>query len=48
MQNTYGHIDAKLRVVDKTMSGLELLRVAERNTKPTIANQQLPTQQHKY
>ena len=33
------NINASLRgVVDKTMSGLEPLRVTERNAKPTIAN----------
>ena len=37
------NINASLRgVVDKTMSGLEPLRVTERNAKPTIANPKAP------
>jgi hypothetical protein len=39
------NIDASLKgVVDKPMSGLEPLRVAERNAKPTIANPKFKTE----
>ena len=44
MLNTYGQIDTmyivkeSLGVVDKSMEGLEPLRVVERNAKLTIAN----------